>query len=304
MPHSEQHLIETSQGVMKLLEKSIGESIVLGVLRDSLAPPQGEIITAIDGSSGLSYHFKVGFRFSIHTSALGKVVLAFLPEDERAALVKRIPLTPLTPNTICSENDFLVELKETYRKGYGVDVSEAIEGCHCIGVPILNAEKRPIAGLWTSAVKTQIPVSSFEGIAVQLKEGAKQIEAALNQQEVIRHPNRDHIKGVVVKLAKIIEDRLEEELDLHEIAQSMNISYSWFRKVFKEEYGVSPNQFLINCRMEKARELLSTGDLAIKDIGEQLCFSNQYYFSTLFKKKHQISPEGFRKKHKDSAANN
>lgn len=74
------------------------------------------------------------------------------------------------------------------------------------------------------------------------------------------------------------------------------MGYSKFRKLFKSETGYSPHQYHLNLRINKAKELLQTTELNIKEIAYQTGFESEFYFSKLFRKKSGISPTDYRTK--------
>ena len=74
----------------------------------------------------------------------------------------------------------------------------------------------------------------------------------------------------------------------------MNVSYSNFRKLFKEFTGVSPALYQQDLRLQRAKELLTTTDLSIKQIAYQLRFESPDYFSSKFKIKTGMKPSDFR----------
>jgi AraC-like DNA-binding protein len=104
-------------------------------------------------------------------------------------------------------------------------------------------------------------------------------------------------------IAKIIEairfeirQKMDEELNLAELAQKHNVSYSFFRKMFKKYTGVSPGQYHLQLRITRAKELLISTDKSIKEISYELGFQSIFYFSNMFKKKEGITPSFFRNK--------
>jgi len=104
-------------------------------------------------------------------------------------------------------------------------------------------------------------------------------------------------------IAKIIESiRFEmrqntsEEIDLTAVAKKHNVSYSFFRKMFKKYTGVSPGQYHLQLRITRAKELLISTDKSIKEISYELGFQSIFYFSNLFKKKEGVTPSHFRNK--------
>jgi len=86
--------------------------------------------------------------------------------------------------------------------------------------------------------------------------------------------------------------------DIHfaDLAQKSGLSYSVFRHRFKSITGLAPNQYLIQVRLNKARELLKNSTRSIQKISDQLGFSSVYYFSRLFKKKLGESPLQYRQR--------
>jgi AraC-like DNA-binding protein len=73
------------------------------------------------------------------------------------------------------------------------------------------------------------------------------------------------------------------------------MSYSLFRKTFKEITGLSPHQYRLTIRLHRAERLLRSTNMQISRIAEILGFSSIYYFSELFKKKTGQSPLEYRK---------
>jgi transcriptional regulator GlxA family with amidase domain len=81
-----------------------------------------------------------------------------------------------------------------------------------------------------------------------------------------------------------------------EIAMSVGLGYSVFRKKFKEYTGVSPAQYQINLRINKAKDLLVTSKQSLKEIANDLGFESADYFYRLFKKKTGYTPSDYREK--------
>lgn len=79
------------------------------------------------------------------------------------------------------------------------------------------------------------------------------------------------------------------------IASTLGVSYSWFRKMFKQYVDVSPAQYQANMKLLKAKELLDNAELSITDISYKLGFDNASQFSTFFRKKTGIPPLQYRK---------
>ncbi len=100
---------------------------------------------------------------------------------------------------------------------------------------------------------------------------------------------------VIRKAKRTLIDNLSEPIDLQNLSAEFNMSYSLFRKTFKDFTGFSPHQYRLHFKMHRACQLLRSGNMQISHIAEQLGFSSIYYFSELFKKKNRCSPLGYRK---------
>ena len=79
------------------------------------------------------------------------------------------------------------------------------------------------------------------------------------------------------------------------LATECNISEVYFRKLFTKHFGISPKQFIIDVRIQKAKQLLAEGALSIYAISEKCGFSNAYHFCRLFKQHMGITPSEYRK---------
>lgn len=105
------------------------------------------------------------------------------------------------------------------------------------------------------------------------------------------------------RIAQVIEtirfemrQNIEQVFDLEAMAQKHNVSYSYFRKMFKKYTGVSPGQYHLQLRIIRAKELLISTNKSIKEISYELGFQSIFYFSNMFKKKEGTTPSNFRNK--------
>ena len=92
----------------------------------------------------------------------------------------------------------------------------------------------------------------------------------------------------------MIRENLETSLTIQEIANNLGVSYSKFRRIFKDVTDLSPAYYQMDLKLQRAKDLLSTTDLSIKDIAYQLNFTSPDYFSTKFKLKTGLKPSEFR----------
>jgi AraC-like DNA-binding protein len=81
---------------------------------------------------------------------------------------------------------------------------------------------------------------------------------------------------------------------IQHIAKELNMSYSWFRRLFKQYTGFSPTQYLIEVNIQHAKNLLRNTEQSVKAIGYNLQFESTSYFVTLFKEKTGLTPKAYR----------
>ncbi len=110
--------------------------------------------------------------------------------------------------------------------------------------------------------------------------------------------NRD---GETVYMQKIqeacilIRENIFDRVPPEEIARSLNMSYSCFRKTFKQCMGIAPHQYIIQLKISKIKEMLSETDLSVQEISSKMNFESADYFSYFFKRKTGINPLSYRK---------
>ncbi len=105
-----------------------------------------------------------------------------------------------------------------------------------------------------------------------------------------------------VKIAlNFMEANLHRTLSLSELASLINVSRSHLSYLFKIETGKSPRQYFLMLKMQKARELLTTTFLCIKEIMTEVGFTDRSHFVRHFRKAYGLSPSRYRAIYLDTA---
>src|SRR5262245_14547246 len=99
------------------------------------------------------------------------------------------------------------------------------------------------------------------------------------------------------RVTEFIEENLERDLTLAEIAGIAELSPFHFARSFKQSTGSTPIQFLTQRRIDLAKRLLVESELPIVEIGFRAGFKNQSHFTTLFRKITAMTPKAYRNEH-------
>lgn len=96
------------------------------------------------------------------------------------------------------------------------------------------------------------------------------------------------------RVREFIDQNLEDDLSLAEISAVAELSQFHFSRAFRKTTGQTPQQFLMQQRIERAKELLAKNDLPIVEISLRTGFKNQSHFTTLFRKFTKLTPKNWR----------
>ena len=96
------------------------------------------------------------------------------------------------------------------------------------------------------------------------------------------------------RVKEFINENLEEDLGLAEISAVADLSQFHFARAFRKSTGFTPQQFLMQQRIERAKELLSKKDLPIVEVSLRTGFKNQSHFTSLFRKFTSLTPKVWR----------
>ena len=148
-------LVRTARPFLAELVRLSGETANLAVLEGDDVVYVGQV----SSPHTLRMFAEVGRHVPPHSTAVGKVLLAALPAERAAAVVRRTGLAPRTPTTITDPDAFLAELALVRERGWAVDEEEQETGVRCVAVPV------GVAGQTVAALSVSGPVDRFAGAA-------------------------------------------------------------------------------------------------------------------------------------------
>jgi DNA-binding IclR family transcriptional regulator len=177
-------LEQAAAPVLRNLWKATEETVNLGVLDG------GQVLytAVLESPHAFRLVSKIGMRRPLYSTALGKALLAFAPDEEKAHLLSSLNFQAMTPYTLTNLMQLKSELENVRCQGYSLDNEENVTGARCVGAPILNAQGEAVAAISLSAPITRISTEKIGMFALAVKDAATEIAARLG----FHHPDSHH----------------------------------------------------------------------------------------------------------------
>jgi DNA-binding IclR family transcriptional regulator len=122
-------------------------------------------VGCIESSRRLRTYSVLGVRAPLYCTAVGKAILAFLPEKEISRIIHDKPLEKITANTLVDEDLLLKDLAQIRKRGYAIDDMEHEEHLRCVGAPVWNAQGNVFAALSISGPAVRNTRERIKGMA-------------------------------------------------------------------------------------------------------------------------------------------
>ncbi|KRM89135.1 AraC family transcriptional regulator [Liquorilactobacillus vini] len=106
-------------------------------------------------------------------------------------------------------------------------------------------------------------------------------------------PNKIFTQGI-----QFIHNNFETPITIENVVDYLSVDRTYLFKLFKKELGISPQKYLIKCRIRKARQLLSTTDNPINVVANSCGYVNSLHFSRSFKHYTNLSPSQYRQQYR------
>ena len=160
---------------MRGLQDTFRETVNLAILE------AGKVVylEILEGTQSIRMAARPGQRDFVHSTAIGKSLLAHSSESEVEAIISRHGLPALTPATITSIERLKVELAQVRELGYAVDNVENEKGVRCVGAPIFNHQGKAVAAISMSGPADRIWGPLVETIGKALATATQSISEQL-----------------------------------------------------------------------------------------------------------------------------
>ncbi len=138
-------LLQVADKAMGKLSRAIGESINLGVLDKT--DQRVVYIHKYDSFYNLSMKSTLGLRNPLHSTSLGKALLAWRDDDEIRERIEKMDMKKLAPNTVTDPEALFAQLVAARSRGFTEEVEESEAGVRCMATPVFNHLGSPIAAI-------------------------------------------------------------------------------------------------------------------------------------------------------------
>lgn len=171
---------EVAAEPMQRLSDETGQTVHL-VIRDGA---EGVYIDKVEGRKAAIRYSRIGRRVPLHSSAVGKVLAAYLPEVERERVLQGYSYVTHSPNTIASEPAFREAMEDVLRTGIAYDREENEPGVRCAAAPVYDHSGSVTAAISISTMVATVDDAELASYAERLRETAGLISRGLGYRGV------------------------------------------------------------------------------------------------------------------------
>src|SRR5580765_1901749 len=139
-------------------------------------------VEKLDSPEPLRIHSRIGAAVPLHCTAVGKVMLAYMPADEQNHVLSQLELKRLTPNTAGSLQELRAELFRVRKNGYASDLEEHELHIRCVAAPIWDHTGSVQSSLSITAPAFRMPVTRLRQLAPMIQGVGLKISAELGYQ--------------------------------------------------------------------------------------------------------------------------
>ncbi len=175
-------IIEKSEEYMKRLRDKVGESVMIGTLLDT----EVVLIKQVQGNLDFVFTLQQGMRFNLHSTAPGKVLLAFMPEKDQREKLSEIHFEAHNEYTITEKGLLKKELDRIVTDGYAIDLNETVKGVHCIAAPIFDERGNAIACIWTSGPAGRLSEDKVRSVGLQTRNAGLEISQNIGYKHKLK----------------------------------------------------------------------------------------------------------------------
>lgn len=168
-------LVERARPILRSLMEDTGETANLGIERD------GNVVflSQVETHSNIRAFFPPGTVAPMHSSGIGKAILAFLPEVSRKRILDEHWRERFTPHTLADRHALEADLLRIRDRGFAIDAEERNLGMRCIAAPVIDQLGEVVAGLSVSGPTSRIEDDAITELGQRVRAAADTLSAGL-----------------------------------------------------------------------------------------------------------------------------
>ena len=176
-------ITDAARDVMQAVSETVQEASSLAVLDgDEIV-----FVVRVGARRVLGTNIISGTRLPAHCTALGRVLLAGLPDRQLDAVLSRLELTAFTDRTATSLSDLKMKLAEVRRLGYSIDIGEVEIGLSSIALPVRNTAHRVLAAINIGCLSARVSAERMKGeFYPVLRDAAERIGQTLSDKALLK----------------------------------------------------------------------------------------------------------------------
>lgn len=165
------NLVDLSREVMRALVEDTGETANIAI------PDEGEVVflSQAETQNPIRAFFRPGARVPMHSSGIGKALLAWFDRRMVEQIIERRGLPGWTERTLTTPGALFADLEATRSRGWSYDNEERHTGMRCIAAPIFNPFGEAVAGISISGPTGRITDAAIERLGARVQTAAREV---------------------------------------------------------------------------------------------------------------------------------
>jgi two-component system response regulator YesN len=270
-----------------------------------------KVIEKIKGLTNLKYQIGIGRKYDVEsfgkscseayiaaTNADGQSVGHFEDVDSSNSNVENYPIHKESIFSNCLLTANIKEAKEVFEEIYvwliniyGEDIdrikSKFIDLIF-LAEKTLPYKSKELDELKDTYILNILRINSSDELRVQFKSYLTELALEIENQK------KSDVDGIIPAILDYVNNNYAYDISLNDVAKSVNLSYHYFSKIFKDEIGKSFTDYLTELRLEKSMKLLANPNISIKEVCQKIGYNDPNYYCKTFKKVTGMTPTEYR----------
>ena len=168
-------LVERARPILRMLMEETGETANLGIEKEGAVL----FVSQVETHANIRAFFPPGTLSPMHSSGIGKALLAEMDDRRLARHLRTAPLEAFTDRTITDRDDLRADLDAVRARGYAIDNEEKNHGMRCVAAPVFDVSGDAVAGISVSGPSSRIGEEDLATLGRPVREAARELTRAI-----------------------------------------------------------------------------------------------------------------------------